>query len=117
MVKKAKRRTVRAWSSEDVRSLRSLAKARMSGPQIAKKLKRAGGGGSEGVCVGRKVSIRGEKDPIRGRRTSARYSPSGVVRSRSRSLGATRRRQDACARGFHYRPECFVTVGLSLRKR
>jgi hypothetical protein len=43
MAKKAKRRTVRAWSSEDVRSLRSFAKARMSGPRIAKKLKRTPG--------------------------------------------------------------------------
>jgi hypothetical protein len=43
MVKKVKRRTHRAWSSEDVRSLRSFAKERMSGPQIAKKLKRTPG--------------------------------------------------------------------------
>jgi hypothetical protein len=43
MVKKVKRRTKRAWSSEDVRSLRSFAKARMSGPQIAKKLRRTPG--------------------------------------------------------------------------
>jgi hypothetical protein len=47
MVKKAKRRTIRAWSSEDVRSLRSFAKARMSGPQIAKKLKRTLGAVSQ----------------------------------------------------------------------
>jgi hypothetical protein len=33
----------REWSSEDVRSLRGFAKARMSGPQIAKKLKRTPG--------------------------------------------------------------------------
>jgi hypothetical protein len=32
MAKKVKRRE---WSSEDVRSLRGFAKARMSGPQIA----------------------------------------------------------------------------------
>jgi hypothetical protein len=37
MAKKVKRL---AWSSEDVRSLKSFAKARMSGPQIAQKLKR-----------------------------------------------------------------------------
>jgi hypothetical protein len=43
MAKQAKRRTIRAWSSEDVRSLRSFAKARMSGPQIAKRLKRTPG--------------------------------------------------------------------------
>jgi hypothetical protein len=34
---------IRAWSTEDVKSLRSLARARMSGPQIAKKLKRTPG--------------------------------------------------------------------------
>jgi hypothetical protein len=37
MAKKVKRL---AWSSEDVRSPKSFAKARMSGPQIAQKLKR-----------------------------------------------------------------------------
>ena len=47
MAKKAKRRTIRAWSSEDVRSLRSFAKARMSGPQIAKRLKRTPGAVSQ----------------------------------------------------------------------
>ena len=43
MAKKAKRRTIRTWSSEDVRSLRSFARARMSAPQIAKKLRRTPG--------------------------------------------------------------------------
>jgi len=43
MAKRMKRRRNRAWSSEDVRSLRSFAKARMSAPQIAKKLKRTPG--------------------------------------------------------------------------
>jgi hypothetical protein len=47
MAKKVKRRTIRAWSSEDVRSLKSLAKARMSGPQIAIKLKRTPGSVSQ----------------------------------------------------------------------
>jgi hypothetical protein len=47
MAKKVKRRTTRAWSSEDVRSLRSFAKARISGPQIAKKLKRTPGAVSQ----------------------------------------------------------------------
>jgi hypothetical protein len=60
MAKKIKRRTIRAWSKKDVRSLKSFAKARMSGPQIAKKLertpgRRTGGGESEGVCDGREV--------------------------------------------------------------
>jgi hypothetical protein len=45
----------REWSKEDVRGLKTFAKARMSGPQIAKKLKRTPGGESEGVCVGREV--------------------------------------------------------------
>jgi hypothetical protein len=40
MAKKVKRL---AWSSEDVRSLKGFAKARMSGPQIAKKLERTPG--------------------------------------------------------------------------
>jgi hypothetical protein len=44
MAKKLKRR---AWSKEDVRSLKSLAKARVSGPQIAKSLKRTPGAVSQ----------------------------------------------------------------------
>ena len=47
MAKKVRRRTIRAWSKEDVRSLRNLAKARMSGPQIAKKLSRTSGAVSQ----------------------------------------------------------------------
>ncbi len=47
MAKKTKRRPFKAWSSEDVKTLRSLAKARMSGPQIAKKLKRTPGAVSQ----------------------------------------------------------------------
>jgi hypothetical protein len=47
MAKKAKRRIIRARSSEDVRSLRSFARARMSGPQIAKKLERTPGSVSQ----------------------------------------------------------------------
>jgi hypothetical protein len=43
----AKRVERRDWSSEDVRSLKSFAKARMSGPQIAKKLKRTAGAVSQ----------------------------------------------------------------------
>jgi hypothetical protein len=38
-----KRRVVRAWSKEDVKALRALAKARLSGPQVAKKLGRTRG--------------------------------------------------------------------------
>ena len=38
-----KQRIVRAWSKEDVKALRALAKARLSGPQVAKKLRRTRG--------------------------------------------------------------------------
>jgi hypothetical protein len=44
MAKKVRRP---AWSKQDVRGLRSFAKARMSGPQIAKKLKRTPGAVSQ----------------------------------------------------------------------
>jgi hypothetical protein len=37
----------RDWSKEDVRGLKTFAKARMSGPQIAKKLKRTPGAVSQ----------------------------------------------------------------------
>lgn len=39
----AKRRRRIAWSKDDVRTLSALAKAPVSGPQIAKKLKRTPG--------------------------------------------------------------------------
>jgi hypothetical protein len=42
MVKK-KRRVIRAWSKEDVKNLKALAKARLSGSQVAKKLRRTRG--------------------------------------------------------------------------
>jgi hypothetical protein len=38
-----KKRVVLVWSKEDVRTLRALAKARVSGPQVAKKLRRTRG--------------------------------------------------------------------------
>jgi hypothetical protein len=38
-----KKRVVRAWSKEDVKNLRALAKARLSAPQVAKKLRRTRG--------------------------------------------------------------------------
>jgi hypothetical protein len=47
MAKKMKRQAIRAWSNEDVRSLKGLAKARMSAPQIAKKLERTPGAVSQ----------------------------------------------------------------------
>jgi hypothetical protein len=47
MAKRVKRRTMRVWSREDVRSLKSFAKARLSGPQIAKKLRRTPGAVSQ----------------------------------------------------------------------
>jgi hypothetical protein len=37
------RRVVRTWSKEDVKSLRAMAKAKLSGPQVAKKLRRTRG--------------------------------------------------------------------------
>jgi hypothetical protein len=40
---KKKRRVVRAWSKEDVKTLRALAKAKLSGPAVAKKLRRTRG--------------------------------------------------------------------------
>ena len=47
MLKKVRRRTIRAWSREDVIGLRSFAKARMSAPQIARKLRRTPGAVSQ----------------------------------------------------------------------
>ncbi len=47
MARKTRRRPFRAWSKEDVQNLRSWAKARMSGPQIAKRLKRTPGAVSQ----------------------------------------------------------------------
>jgi hypothetical protein len=40
---KAKRRLVLAWSKEDVKNLRAFAKARLSGTEAAKKLRRTRG--------------------------------------------------------------------------
>jgi hypothetical protein len=40
---KKKRRVIRVWSKDDVKTLRTLAKARLSGPQVAKKLGRTRG--------------------------------------------------------------------------
>jgi hypothetical protein len=40
---KRQRRSIRAWSKEDVRNLRSYAKAKLSGPQAAEKLRRTRG--------------------------------------------------------------------------
>jgi hypothetical protein len=40
---KKKQRAVRAWSREDVKNLRALAKARLSGSQVAQKLRRTRG--------------------------------------------------------------------------
>lgn len=38
-----KKRVIRAWSEEDVKNLRAYAKAKLSGPQVAKKLRRTRG--------------------------------------------------------------------------
>lgn len=43
---KAKRRTL-AWSRDDVKNLKAFAKAKLSGTQIAKKLKRTAGAVSQ----------------------------------------------------------------------
>jgi hypothetical protein len=43
MMVKKKRRVIRAWSAEDVKALRALTKAKLSGPQVAKKLRRTRG--------------------------------------------------------------------------
>ena len=43
----AKKKLGLAWSKDDVKSLRAFAKARLSGPQIAKKLKRSSGSVSQ----------------------------------------------------------------------
>jgi hypothetical protein len=61
MAKKQRRRVIRAWSKEDVKNLRDLAKARMSAPQIAKKLRRTPGAVSQkGFALGvRFRSVRG----------------------------------------------------------
>ncbi len=40
---KAKKKLVLAWSKDDVKNLRALAKAKLSGTQAAKKLKRTRG--------------------------------------------------------------------------
>jgi len=40
---KAKRRKLVAWSKDDLKNLRAFAKSRLSGTQVAKKLKRSPG--------------------------------------------------------------------------
>jgi hypothetical protein len=40
---KKKRLVVRPWSKEDIKNLRALAKARLSGPQVATELRRTRG--------------------------------------------------------------------------
>jgi len=40
---KAKKKLIVVWSKDDVKTLRALAKAKLSGPAIAKKLKRSPG--------------------------------------------------------------------------
>jgi hypothetical protein len=45
--RKVKRRVVRAWTKADISMLRSMAKAKMSGPAIAEKLGRTRGAVSQ----------------------------------------------------------------------
>jgi len=53
MAKRSKQRNMRAWSKGDVKDLRDFAKARMSAPQIAKKLRRTPGSVSQkGFALG-----------------------------------------------------------------
>ena len=40
---KVKRRLIKAWTKEDVKNLRAFAKAKLSGPATAKKLRRTPG--------------------------------------------------------------------------
>jgi len=44
---KAKKKLALAWSKDDVKTLRGLAKAKLSGTQIARKLKRTPGAVSQ----------------------------------------------------------------------
>ncbi len=44
---KAKKKLALAWSKDDVKNLRALAKAKLSGTQIAKKLRRSPGAVSQ----------------------------------------------------------------------
>lgn len=48
---KQKRRVVRAWSKDDVKNLRALAKARLSAPEVAKKLRRTRGAVSQKAMI------------------------------------------------------------------
>jgi hypothetical protein len=48
---KKKRRVIRPWSNEDVKTLRALAKARLSAPQVAKKLRRTRGAVAQKAMV------------------------------------------------------------------
>lgn len=61
--KKLKRRVVRAWSKADVKMLRSMAKAKISGPAIAKKLGRTRG------AVSQKAMLLGVRFRSIGRKT------------------------------------------------
>ncbi len=47
MAKAKKKKLALAWSKDDVKNLRTFAKAKLSGPQIAKKLKRTPGAVSQ----------------------------------------------------------------------
>jgi hypothetical protein len=47
MMAKKTRKVIRPWSKEDVKNLRAFAKAKLSGPQVAKKLRRTRGAVSQ----------------------------------------------------------------------
>ncbi len=48
---KAKKRVSRSWSTDDVKTLRVLAKAKLSGSAVAKKLKRTPGAVAQKAMV------------------------------------------------------------------
>ena len=53
LMKHRQRPTRRAWSKDDVRDLRAFAKAKLSAPQIARKLRRtAGAVNQKGMVLG-----------------------------------------------------------------
>jgi hypothetical protein len=48
---KTKKRVVRAWTKDEVKTLRSIAKARLSGKQAAKQLRRTPGAVAQKAMV------------------------------------------------------------------
>jgi hypothetical protein len=82
-----KNRLVRAWSKADVKNLRILARAKLSGPQVAQKLRRTRG------AVAQKAMPLGVIHAICGARSGLRISCSRAMSTRRsrRSIGASAR--------------------------